>query len=129
MSEDRKKSVWQWIGGALVLLPVLYALSFGPACWFCSRVGIWAESLPVVYRPILAVMHVDQFSLVVEDWRSSGGGTDGHTYPIPAAHSSPIRRYADLGAEDGWAWYCVLRRTPDGEVIHYWVFAPRDTRL
>jgi hypothetical protein len=125
MSEERKKSVGQWVAGALVLLLVLYVLSFGPACWLCSRLGIWADVLPVVYRPILTAMHVDQFSSRVEEWRLAGALPP----PLPAASSSPLRWYSDLEAGEGWYWYCVLRRAPDGEVIHYWVFVPRDTRL
>ena len=31
------KSVWPWIAGLLVGLPVLYVASFGPACWLTSR--------------------------------------------------------------------------------------------
>jgi len=37
MSEVRKKPVWPWIVGVLVVVPVLYVLSFGPACWLGSR--------------------------------------------------------------------------------------------
>ena len=32
MSEERKKPVWQWIIGLLVMAPVLYVASFGPVC-------------------------------------------------------------------------------------------------
>ncbi len=40
MSEEHKKpGLWQWLAALLIGLPVLYAASFGPACWFSSRTG------------------------------------------------------------------------------------------
>jgi hypothetical protein len=40
MSEERKKSgAWPWIVALLIVLPVLYVLSFGPACWLASKSG------------------------------------------------------------------------------------------
>lgn len=35
MSEERKP-IWPWILTVLIGLPVLYVLSFGPACWWFS---------------------------------------------------------------------------------------------
>ena len=34
---ERKKTPWPWIVATAALLPVLYFLSFGPACWYCDR--------------------------------------------------------------------------------------------
>lgn len=31
--QPRKPSVWMWIVVALISVPMLYVLSFGPACW------------------------------------------------------------------------------------------------
>jgi len=32
MSDDRKRPLWPWIVALLIGLPVVYLLSFGPAC-------------------------------------------------------------------------------------------------
>ena len=34
---DERKPLWPWIVAALFPLPVLYVLSFGPACWLADR--------------------------------------------------------------------------------------------
>lgn len=34
---DRKRTHWGWIVGTVLSLPVLYLLSFGPACWNAKR--------------------------------------------------------------------------------------------
>jgi hypothetical protein len=128
MDEEQKKSVWPRIAGMLVLLSVMYVLSFGPACWFCSRLGIWADVLPEVYRPILGLMHVPNYSETITHWRSSGAATVGWKFPMPAASSSPIRWYSNLGAADGWYWYCVVRIDPDDQLRYRWVFAPPESR-
>ena len=39
MSDERKRSVWPWIVALLIGLPVLYVASFGPACWWISRLN------------------------------------------------------------------------------------------
>jgi len=50
MSADRKKPGWAfWATAAIIVVPVLYVLSFGPACWIASRT---TESyMPAAYRP------------------------------------------------------------------------------
>src|SRR5262245_22794720 len=40
-----------WV--AIVILPPLYLASFGPACWFTSRMEIGAPIVNVVYQPIM----------------------------------------------------------------------------
>lgn len=56
MTERKKTSVWAWVVAALVGLPALYLLSFGPACWI--ECWLWNgkdELMPPVmgiYRPI-----------------------------------------------------------------------------
>jgi hypothetical protein len=47
---------------------------------------------------------------------------------VPAARNSLFSRYASLGAEDGWYWYCIFRFGPDREIIEEWVFIPPNTR-
>jgi hypothetical protein len=55
MSEHRNADGW-WIVGLLVLSPVLYLLSFGPACWIVRKVCV--PSIPnwvvTLYYPIIS---------------------------------------------------------------------------
>lgn len=118
---------------ALAVVVLLgYPLSFGPACWFCSRLGIWADTIPAIYRPIVSTLNVDDYPSVLKnltDWQSHGDvGGSGWNYPVPAARNSLFSRYASLGAGDGWYWYCVFRFGPDREIIEEWMFIPPNTR-
>src|SRR5437762_10096797 len=78
MSEQKKPGVAVWIIVALLAAVVAYPLSFGPACWVCSRVpetsALW-EMTDFVYTPLL--------------W----GWYDG-----PRSVSRAIEWYANLGA-------------------------------
>ncbi len=49
MSGERRKAVWPWVVFLPVWLPILYAASFGPACWLADRKVV--SSLEV-YRPL-----------------------------------------------------------------------------
>ena len=53
MSEDRNKpGVAFWATVVVVVVPILYVVSFGPACWLGDRKVI-PESIPrFVYRPL-----------------------------------------------------------------------------
>ena len=55
MSEERKKlsGVWPWIGAVLIGLPVLYVVSFGPACWLCDRHIVQSEWVGRLYQPLV----------------------------------------------------------------------------
>jgi hypothetical protein len=56
MTSDRKKpGVALWATVVLVVVPLLYVLSFGPACWISSRTGIGASVVGPFYRPILLI--------------------------------------------------------------------------
>ena len=52
MSDERKKPLWPWAVVLPIWLPVLYAASFGPACWLADR-----EIIPSVefYRPLARI--------------------------------------------------------------------------
>lgn len=52
MTSPRKPAAGFWITVALVAVLVGYPLSFGPACWITSRVGIGNPFL--IYRPLLS---------------------------------------------------------------------------
>src|SRR5262245_47217781 len=56
----RKRPLWPLLTAALLGLPVLYVLSFGPACWIASHTldrgdSVVAKSLNLVYQPILSL--------------------------------------------------------------------------
>src|SRR5262245_40625996 len=58
MSDDRKRRLWPWIAALLIGLPVMYVVSFGPACWWLSEpvtlnfVAVKVRRAPTIYSPI-----------------------------------------------------------------------------
>ena len=76
-----KAAAWTWIVGTLLGVPLLYVLSFGPACWISSHVGKAEWRIETVYRPVLWA------------WARS-----------PGSLATAIDRYAECGAADGWQW-------------------------
>jgi hypothetical protein len=119
MSEERKKPVWPWIAAVLIGLPVLYVASFGPACWIASRTGVCMSMLPVVYRPMTALLVIDDSVAEVTRrisrppaWTSNGDGTFSFTSPPSAIFFYPrgwISKYASLGASENWKWRLEVR--------------------
>lgn len=54
MEIQRKKSNAAFSGAVvLVLVPVLYVASFGPACWAVDRDWLPVERTAMLYRPLL----------------------------------------------------------------------------
>ena len=52
MSEQHKKpGVAFWATVVVVVMPVLYVLSIGPACWWFARDAEFESYLPVRYAP------------------------------------------------------------------------------
>src|SRR5262249_3774775 len=51
MSDQRP--LWPWIITALIGLPVLYFVSFGPACWVCERLEKGTREVSAMYRPVI----------------------------------------------------------------------------
>jgi len=49
---EHKPTVGLWIAAVLAGL-FIYALSFGPACWFGERNGVWTSTISTVYAPII----------------------------------------------------------------------------
>jgi hypothetical protein len=50
---NRRERWAKWTLAAVVGLPVLYAASFGPACWAYSRDSDWGEH-DFIYAPVLS---------------------------------------------------------------------------
>src|SRR5579863_2499733 len=99
-SDCKKPGVGFWATVVLVVGPVLYALSVGPACWISSRANAGASAISVVYRPLTWGMeHSDQFADAV-DW------------------------YSGLVSAKGWEW--VGRDwTNDADGLDKWLYSPK----
>ena len=78
---DERKPVWPWIVAPLICLPVLYVVSFGPACWMGERMNTGAHAISVVYRPIIRVTHKSLRARRVALSYASLGMTNG-TSPV-----------------------------------------------
>lgn len=55
LMECRKRSWSQWATAALVLLPALYVLSFGPVFWAVSHTNMKSTYWNAFYRPVFAI--------------------------------------------------------------------------
>ena len=49
---SRPPTVWTWIVGTLIGVPLLYVLSFGPACWIQQIDGNDFGCAPQIYWPL-----------------------------------------------------------------------------
>ena len=70
----------------LAALPVLYLLSFGPACWISSRMNLREEFglrvLPSLYQPIIAYMEPQRKFTDVANWYAQLGAAPGRSWHI-----------------------------------------------
>jgi hypothetical protein len=55
MTDTPHKPLWPKIVATVVLLPVLYVASFGPACWSVSRARFGVGMVDFIYQPMLRV--------------------------------------------------------------------------
>jgi hypothetical protein len=105
MREERKP-LWPWIVPLLIGLPVLYVLSFGPACWITSHADRGKSLLPVVYRPILKLMcwkYRNETSFRPPEHGFWGKLTNGSLL-----EGDPLCRYAEVGAREGAHWFYTV---------------------
>ncbi|HEY3966863.1 MAG TPA: hypothetical protein VGM05_20040, partial [Planctomycetaceae bacterium] len=50
---DRKKPGWAfWMAVVFLSSPVLYVLSFGPACWLCAKGILGQRPAWIAFRPV-----------------------------------------------------------------------------
>jgi hypothetical protein len=84
MGEERKKSgVWPWIAATLIGLPLLYVLSFPPACWLTARRYFISEStVSSFYRPVLWSAAQATLLETAVVWWGSLGVPDGYLIQI-----------------------------------------------
>jgi len=57
MTSRKKPGVAFWATVMVVVMLVLYPLSFGPACWISNRAGIGSSVVATIYRPITWAMN------------------------------------------------------------------------
>jgi len=78
MTSRKHPSVALWITVALlVVVPVLYIASFGPACWISERNGIGERAVSKVFWPIVWVAETNPRATKVVLWYASLGVTSG----------------------------------------------------
>jgi hypothetical protein len=74
---NRRERWAKWTLAVTLSLPVLYAASFGPACWISSRIGIGSRAVSVVYQPLLRLCMRDTYLADAFWWYASIGTKDG----------------------------------------------------
>ena len=81
MTSDRKKpGVAFWATVGLVVLPLLYVASFGPACWFVGEGHLPVNALWRIYRPLAQIVTNQKRSIAGDalcEWASTCGGDVG----------------------------------------------------
>jgi hypothetical protein len=78
---NRRERWAKWTLAGVVGVPVLYVVSFGPACWISSRMQPSGKVVSAIYLPIIRVM-----------WR-------GRPYVVQGA----LMHYVEFGAPRGHA--------------------------
>ena len=51
--DERKRAFGPWIVAAVIGVPALYVVSFGPACWLSSRIQPSGRTASVIYSPVI----------------------------------------------------------------------------
>ena len=87
MKANPARQAWAYLVKAMPLLPVLYALSLGPTCWVSSWTGIGDRAVSNVYRPLMTA------------W------DDPDESEASSEIAGLLRRYAEIGAAEGWIWF------------------------
>lgn len=95
MTDERKRSSFGFWAAVMVLVVLLYPLSFGPACWIASYLGSRSEPfLETVYQPFMRLW-----------WREAG--------PRLPMNNDLLVRYASLGCTNpppsGITWVFYLQ--------------------
>src|SRR6516165_11287713 len=93
-TNSKKPGVAYWMTVVIVVV-LMYPLSFGPACWATSRTG-GNSIVPLLYRPIIAMIHVD-------DAPPPPGIGRTQTFQYPRGL---ICWYASIWAPPGWMLRC-----------------------
>ena len=57
---NRRERWAKWTAVSAIGLPVLYAASFGPACWLCCSGYVNSKAIVRAYDPVFRLYHTDQ---------------------------------------------------------------------
>src|SRR5262245_13022217 len=76
----------RWALAAIVAMPALYVLSFGPACWFVSRHGALQPAFGNAYLPLGRVAYRWQPALDGLRWYGSVGMRTDASLPWTIEH-------------------------------------------
>jgi hypothetical protein len=91
---NRRERWAKWTLAAAVCVPLLYVFSFGPACWFSSRMKLGDSAVSVFYLPITLAL----------------------AFNNDTTASRLVRWYAEVHAEEDWQWWTRMwfDENPDG---------------
>jgi hypothetical protein len=111
MAEAKKKVGVAYWATVVVVVGLLYIASFGPACWLTSRTGNGKNALPIMYRPVMRLMSIDDSPAELKRRVTPPSPTPfpGRfriyaTYFYPQGAAS---KYACLWAAKDWKWRFV----------------------
>jgi hypothetical protein len=97
-----RREIWaKWTLAAVIGVPALYPLSFGPACWVTSRLNFGAHSISVLYRPI--------------EWTL--GNPETSTIPSVTI-AKAVRWYAKVAARPDWEWTFTIDAGRPGKIVY-----------
>ena len=102
---DERKPLWPWVVALLIGLPVLYAASFGPACWISSRVPSLTAPVESAYAPLARI-----------------------SWSLPTTAMNAFYRWGRIGESDrSVSRHIILSAIPD-EVYERLTVRPRISR-
>jgi hypothetical protein len=88
----------------VVIVPVLYVASFGPACWTSSCTNFGPRVVSIVYDPLMR-LSVDAYSSEIQTgWFAQAPFT-----------------YSGLFSRQGWIWVVETVETDGNEFRWVWV--------
>ena len=77
MSEQRRRPGVAFWATVVVVVGLVYVLSFGPACWISERTVIGSRAISTAYQPMLRLwMRTEQFGRAIA-WYALIGTKDG----------------------------------------------------
>lgn len=82
---NRRERRAKWTAVALLALPLLYVVSFGPTCWMLDRGWIGYDTPIAVYRPLRKLF-----------WH----------LPEPAFNA--LKWWGAVGSDEEFAWFILL---------------------
>lgn len=107
---DRKPGWTFWLT-VVVLLPLFYVVSFGPACWISSRTNYGSDAIPVIYAPMVKCLSSNRKWLRMTVGRYSRFAA-APSWRWRPAHDLPILEKIVMPERWEWCDEHVLRSIP-----------------